>query len=425
MHPVQTNAESRGRLNVRATDSRLCSMKLVSATRGALTLAVLSTLLVVAARPALAQSYEVLYSFGGYAGDADGPIAGLVVDKEGNLYGTTLFGGAYNLGAVFEATATGTEKVLYSFCAKRNCADGSSPYAGLALDKKGNLYGTTYIGGAYNGGTVFEITTAGTEKVLHSFGSQPDGNGPYAGLVIDEEGNLYGTTVFGGAYYYGTVFEITSDGAEKVLYSFCSQPNCADGFYPYAGLVFDKKGNLYGTTSDKYDGYRSGYGTVFEITAAGTENLVYSFGGRGDGTNPYAGLLVFDKRGRLYGTTPFGGAYSSGTVFEITLAGKKAATEKVVYSFGGRGDGTYPYGGVAIDKDGNLWGTTSMGDPNSPCCFGTVFEMTSGGTEEWSFGMGEFGYGSTPYAGMVFNKEGDLFGTTFGGGDGTVFEVIP
>jgi uncharacterized repeat protein (TIGR03803 family) len=305
-------------LNVSAVVPRFGATKLAAETFAidgaqALTLAVFFALLLIGAHPALAQTETVLYSFGSQSDDGYYPFAGLVFDKKGNLFGTTVSGGADGYGTVFELTTAGTEKVLYSFGSQPG--DGQSPEAGLVFDKKGNLFGTTVSGGADGYGTVFELTTAGTEKVLYSFGSQSgDGQSPYAGLVFDKEGNLYGTTEKGGADGYGTVFELTAAGAEKVLYNFGSQPG--DGQRPYASLVFDEKGNLYGTTE-----YGGAYteGTVFELTAAGAEKVLYSFGSQTvDGGYPYAGL-VFDKDGTgLYGTTVSGGADNYGTVFEVT-----------------------------------------------------------------------------------------------------------
>jgi len=349
-------------------------------TGSVLALAVLSALL-ISARPALAQTEKVLYSFGSQSLDGQDPVAGLVFGKKGNLYGTTEGGGFYDAGTVFEIATTGkeagTEKVLYNFGS--HLGEGSYPHAGLIFDKEGNLYGTTWQGGAYGVGTVFEITSAGTEEVLYSFGSQSgDGAYPLAGLVFDKKGHLYGTTENGGAYGYGTVYKLTPAQTETVLYSFGSQSD--DGSYPNAGLVFDKKGNLYGTT---WQGGAYGQGTVFEITSAGTEEVLHSFGGQsGDGADPSWAGLVFDKKGNLYGVTGDGGAYDEGTVFEVTPAG----IETVLYSFGSQaGDGAGPAAGLIIDKEGNLYGTTSSNSGSGcyydgfPC--GTVFKVTSAGEE--------------------------------------------
>jgi uncharacterized repeat protein (TIGR03803 family) len=393
------------------------------------TLVVFSALLVVAALPALAQTEKVLYSFGNQSGDGYYPYAGLVFDGKGNLYGTTYNGGEYicahvGCGTVFEITSAGTEKVIHSFGGQSG--DGYWPEGGLIF-KEGNLYGAT-TEGAYLAGAVFEIATtgkkAGTEKVLYSLGSQSgDGHYPYGNLVADKEGNLYGTTN-GGGNDYGTVFEITSAGTEKVLYSFGSQSG--DGMGPVAGLVLDKEGNLYGTTTE---GGAYGAGTVFEITSAGTEKVLYSFGSQpGDGYYADSGLIF--RGGNLYGTTFEGGVYGDGTVFEFSTTGKKAGTEKVLYSFGQSGDGSYPQAGLVFDKTGNLYGTTFNGGAVGN---GAVFEITSvgkkGSTEKvlYSFGS-QPGDGSNPLATLIFDKEGNLYGTTLEGGVynyGTVFEVIP
>jgi uncharacterized repeat protein (TIGR03803 family) len=288
------------------------------------------------------------------------PVAGLIMDKAGNLYGTTEHGGAWNgdygSGTVFELTppAAGktawTHKVLYSFCAQVNCADGSYPAAGLIMDKAGNLYGTTFQGGAHYGfGTVFELTppaagkTAWTQKVLYSFCAQTnctDGSYPAAGLIMDKAGNLYGTTEVGGVHWDfhvsrgGTVFELTPPAAaktawtQKVLYSFCAQAGCTDGREPEAGLIMDTAGNLYGTTyfggSTNHSGRRAG--VVFELTpnaakTAWTETVTYSFCFKpnycADGSRPFAGLIM-DALGNLYGTTQYGGLHGQGAVFELT-----------------------------------------------------------------------------------------------------------
>jgi uncharacterized repeat protein (TIGR03803 family) len=274
---------------------------------------------------------KVLYSFNLNGTDGAVPEAGLIVDAAGNLYGTTYFGGTYLYGTVFELTPAGgggwTEQVLHSF--NNNGADGSLPAAGLIFDAAGNLYGTTVNGGTGSNcvlgcGTVFELTPAAgggwTEQVLHSFNNNgADGSTPFAGLIFDAAGNLYGTTFAGGTYGYGTVFELTPAAGggwtETVLHNF---GNGTDGTAPYAGLIFDAAGNLYGTTS--YGGTYN-YGTVFELTpAAGggwTETVLHNFGNGTDGITPYAGL-IFDAAGNLYGTTFVGGTYGYGTVFEVT-----------------------------------------------------------------------------------------------------------
>jgi uncharacterized repeat protein (TIGR03803 family) len=218
----------------------------------------------------------VLYSFCAQDGCADGdyPHAGLIADAQGNLYGTTSQGAVDNGGAVFELTPRGNghykETVLYSFCAQANCADGEDPQADLIADPQGNLYGTTVYGGANNGGAVFKVTPRGKETALYSFCAQDgctDGSYPVAGLIADAQGNLYGTTPSGGVNGGGTAFRLTHKGREHyketVLYTFCAQTNCADGNAPFAGLIADAQGNLYGTTTG--GGAKGDYGTVFEL----------------------------------------------------------------------------------------------------------------------------------------------------------------
>jgi uncharacterized repeat protein (TIGR03803 family) len=306
----------------------------------------------------------VLWSFTG--ADGSYPEARLIMDKSGNLYGTTSSGGAGGDGTVFEVAPDGTGTVLHSFTGG---PDGKGPQAGLIMDKKGKLYGTTVFGGANNEGTVFEIAPKGTEKVLYSFGSAVNGaDGSYPlGSLIRKNGNLYGTTEEGGAENLGTVFELSPHGTETVLYSFCpNYPNCSDGVFPSAGVIMDKSGNLYGTT--EADG--AGGGTVFELAPDGTETTLWSFTGGVDGGGSEAGLIM-DKKGKFYGTTLFGGANGFGTVFEVAPGG----TEKVLYSFdsvANGADGFEPYAGL-IEISGNLYGTTYGGGADGG---GLVFKIT-------------------------------------------------
>jgi uncharacterized repeat protein (TIGR03803 family) len=247
------------------------------------------------------------------------PEAGVIIDKAGNLYGTTTEGGAHGGGTVFEVTRKGQEQTLYSFCAAVGCSDGKTPQAGLIMDAAGNLYGTTAAGGAAGQGLVFRITPQGNEKILCNFlgaANCTSGAEPLAGLISDKSGNLYGTTFQGGAQNRGTVFEIASKGRERLIYSFCPLSGCSDGYGPAADLVMDRLGNLYGTTSA---GGAMGAGTVFEVTAAGKQSVIYNFCEAAqctDGELPLAGLTM-DKSGNLYGTTSEGGAGGGGTVFEL------------------------------------------------------------------------------------------------------------
>jgi uncharacterized repeat protein (TIGR03803 family) len=320
---------------------------------------------------------RILYSFAGGTADGADPNGGLIIDGAGNLYGTTGRGGADGLGTVFEVSATGTERVLHSFVG--GPTDGSNPAAGLVVDGAGNLYGTTYGGGASGLGTVFEVSATGAERILHSFaGGAADGANPSARLVIDSAGNLYGTTYGGGASGLGTVFEVSATGAERILHSFAG--GLTDGASPDAGLLLDGD-ILYGTTSSgsfltAQNGgaactNNSGCGTVFGLGINGfPQYTVHAFvGGPTDGQDPVGGLLL-GSDGNLYGTTYTGGANANGagTVFQITPAG-----ETVLYSFaGGTTDGAGPAGGLAMDSAGNLYGTTQAGGASGA---GTVFEI--------------------------------------------------
>ncbi|MFZ0690378.1 MAG: choice-of-anchor tandem repeat GloVer-containing protein [Acidobacteriaceae bacterium] len=257
-----------------------------------------------------ASTLPVLYSFGASATDGKEPLAGLIMDGAGNFYGTTSGGGAYAGGVVFKIAASGTETILHSFGA--SATDGQLP-GPLIMDSAGNVYGTTASGGANSQGTVFKIDAAGTETILHSFAaSGTDGQSPEGGLIMDGAGNLYGTTVFGGPYLFGTAFKIDPAGTETILHSFGASGT--DGLNPAVGLIMDSAGNLYGMT---HGGGAYLGGVVFKIAPSGTETILYSFGASAtDGQGPEAGPIM-DSAGNLYGTTAIGGAYGKGTVFVI------------------------------------------------------------------------------------------------------------
>jgi len=273
-----------------------------------------------------------------------------------------VLGDALRGGIVFKLSPTGAETILYNFCALSGCADGNQPLAGLIPDKMGNLYGTTAMGGTYNLGTVFRLTPSGVETVLHSFGGA-DGAVPWAGLVIDGRGNLYGTTYSGGDLSLcggqgcGTVFKVTPNGTESVLYSFCSQQGetCTDGTNPRVSLLLDSKGNLYGTADL---GGTTGNGIVFRISPKGVETVIHSFAGYpDDGGRPIAGVIM-DSVGNLYGTTYQGGTDNDGSVFEISRTGAVS----LLHSFSDDGnDGFWPAGNLLLDSAGNLHGTASYG----------------------------------------------------------------
>jgi|HubBroStandDraft_4_1064222.scaffolds.fasta_scaffold00005_112 uncharacterized repeat protein (TIGR03803 family) len=366
--------------------------------------------------------YRVLYKFRSFGYDARGPLASLI-DVKGTLYGTTVDGGAYtNGGTVFSIKPTGKhEQVLHSF---GNGSDGISPAAGL-LNVNGTLYGTTSFGGAYGtasggGGTVFSIQPTGKqEQVLHSFGSGSDGALPFAGL-LDVNGTLYGTTRDGGTYGYGTVFSISTTGTEHVLYSFAGEP---DGALPDAGLI-DVKGTLYGATANGgSSNCMGGCGTVFSISTTGTEHVLYRFLAGTDGWIPAVSLL--DVKGTLYGTTQAGGGHNNpGTVFSVSRTG----TEQVLYRFGVGSDGDRPLSSL-INVHGTLYGTTVAGGAYGTATGtgGTVFSIRPSGKHEQvlhSFGTRSDGEG--PEAALI-DLNGTLYGTTCCGalGDGTVFALSP
>jgi uncharacterized repeat protein (TIGR03803 family) len=307
-------------------------------TLGAVMLVVIIVMPVLTPGAGAASKYKPLYKF---SGGKDGalPDASLIFDQAGNLYSTTEYGGAHDGGTVFKlapnADGSWRESVLYNFCSLTNCGDGELPVAGLIFDQAGNLYGTTWIGGAHESGTLFQLVPnadgSWRESVLHSFCSRTncsDGAIPRASLIFDQAGNLYSTTEEGGAQYEGTVFKLAPNAngnwRESVLHSFCSRTNCGDGAAPdFASLIFDQAGNLYGTTA--YDGNfrctsRYGCGVVFKLVPNSNggwkETVLHTFFDH-PGAHPTAGL-IFDPAGNLYGTTEGDGTTTFGSVFEIT-----------------------------------------------------------------------------------------------------------
>ena len=344
----------------------------------ALVLAIVLVASAVAIPPAEAQTYKVLHTFTART-DGASPYAGLLRDGAGNLYGTTYRGGASDIGTVYKIDKTGTESALYSFS---GCCDvyknGATPDGGLVRDAAGNLYGTTLEGGAAKSGTVFKLDTAGTETVIHSFtGTGGDGAEPYAGLIRDAAGNLYGTTIYAGdlachpPYGCGTVFKLDAAGAETVLYSFTGIGG--DGALAYGGLVLDAAGNLYGTTAgggDLFCGAGNGCGIVFKLDTTGKETVLHIFTGTGgDGSNPFDALIL-DAAGNLYGTTSSGGDESSciygGGGCGTVFKLDTTGKETVLHSFTGS-DGANPVAGLIRDAAGNLYGTTQDGGDLPTC----------------------------------------------------------
>jgi uncharacterized repeat protein (TIGR03803 family) len=386
---------------------------------------------------AATSTYKILHVFEG----AKNPSGGLTWDGGGNLYGTTMFGGAHDAGTVFKLKpnpdGTWTSRILHSFRGE----DGRNPGAGVIFDAAGNLYGTTNWGGACCG-VVFKLAPkpdgTWTESVLYRFTGGADGLRPLARLVFDAAGNLYGTTSNGGASGLGcdtnpgcgVVFKLTPepDGTwrESVLDTFTG----ANGLYPVAGLLFDATGNLYGTTvigGDLTCLSGAGCGVVFKLTpnpdGTWTETVLHSFTG-GDGAEPYAGL-VFDAAGDLYGTTSWGGAYY-GVVFKLAPRADGTWKESVLHSFtGSDGAGSST---LIFDAAGNLYGTAGGGIGCAQAGCGVVFKLTPTASG-WTERVLHFfkGYGQYPSGPVIFDQVGNLYGTAYSGSNnyGLVFEITP
>jgi uncharacterized repeat protein (TIGR03803 family) len=384
--------------------------------------------LVMFAIGASAQSETVIHTFSGGT-DGSYPEGSLVSDSKGNLYGTTAAGGLSGAGTVFElspaANGTWSEQILHNFAYG---GDGNQPFGGVVFDSKGNLYGTTAFGGTEEG-TVFQLVPNAngtwTENILYNFTSAGDGGDPYAGVVLDRAGNIYGITAEGGAFGFGTIFELIagSDGTwtEKVLHSFTGGN---DGVAPsYGTLILDGSGNIYGVTNG---GGVHDYGVVFELTPGSngswTEKVLYAFSGGAEGSGPSGGV-VFDRAGNLYGVS----AYSA---FELTPSSEGSWKEKSLHNFTGGSDGAYPEVQLIFDKSGNLYGTTNTGGLHR----GTVFELSPGSNGLWTekvlhrFAPNGVD-GSNPFTGALMQDgKGNLYGTAPGGGAskvGVVFEVTP
>jgi uncharacterized repeat protein (TIGR03803 family) len=331
------------------------------------------------------------------------------------------YGGGFGCGIVFKLDTANNETVLHAFTGTDG--DGAIPYGRLVRDGSGNLYGTTSVGGANGLGTVFKIDSSGAESVIYSFAGYPDGANPYAGLVMDNAGNLYGTTENGGASRFGTIFKIDTGGNVTVLHSFAGGTDGAD---PKSDLILDAAGNLYGTT---FLGGSGSSGTVFELDTTNTETILWSFTGGSDGGNPFGGLTL-DANGTLYGTTENGGGARSlvdkpggcckGVVFALNGSG-----EQVLYAFSGGNDGGSPVGDLAL-YNGVLYGTTLSGGPGRPGQRGTAFSVAiATGSETVLHGFTGGNDGANPYGGLLMNSAGVLYGSAERGGrykQGIVFQ---
>ena len=379
---------------------------------------------------------NALYNF---TGSSDGayPVSNLVADDTGTLYGTTSSGGI-GLGTVFSLKpnpdGSWTQTVIYSFTAS---GDGRWPYGGVIRDSQGNLYGTTSFGGAMGYGTVFMLAPqpdgSWTATILYSFTGGIDGSEPYTGLVLDTKGNLYGTTYLGGTSGLGTVFQLTSSGGhwtETVLHNFHGG---SDGYNPHQAPVLDQAGNLYGTTeyggSGICDNGGAGCGVVFELKHSPDfrrwrESILHSFSGP-DGSNPRGGRLLLDTKGNLFGLGYYGGAHDAGVVFQLRRS-QSGWTEKVLYDFVGSDDGYRPSGGLVLGAGHVLFGSAPNGGSGGN---GTVFKVTPSGGNWTLRVVHSFSYtdGANP-DGLFLGANGHLYGVGYSGGTygaGVVFEVKP
>jgi len=388
-----------------------------------------------AIQSARAQTFTVLYSF---KGPPDGglPLASVIRDAQGNLYGTTWYGGANGYGTVFKVNPRGKETVLYSFAGGM---DGAYPYGGLVRDAEGNLYGTTNSGGypdciyGYTCGTVFKVDRHGKESVLYRFGSMPDGSFPESvTLVLDEAGNLYGTTSVGGdnncnpGWGCGTAFKLDKDGRETILHTFTGIEEL-DGALPEAGLVRDPKGNLYGTTSlggapDFSGGETGGGGTVFKLDEMGKETVLHRFSGWTYGASP-SWPVILDDAGNIYGTAGGGSGYN-GIVYKLD----KHGNETVLYNFS-YNDGL-PFSGLLRDAKGNLYGTAVEGSSYE----GTVYKLDKSGKLTILHDFSGYSDGGFPEGTLTMDEHGNIYGTARDGGVsgcgdydscGVVFKITP
>jgi len=393
---------------------------------------------ILAARSAHAQTFKVLYRF---KGEADGAGPGnLIIDASGTLYGTAGGGSSTGAGAgvVYRLDpTTGEESVLTTFTGVGGGA--ANPIGTLARDSSGRLYGTAANSGKGGaGGIVFETFAKGGRDTLHSFakGGEEDGRSPIAGVILDKRGNLYGNTTLGGTSGSGVVFELhIKSRKETILYSF--KGSGGDGLSPYAALIRDSSGNLYGTTEGggNFGGVcgTNGCGTVFKVDATGHETVLYRFTGGTDGQNPLYGALVRDSAGNLYGTTSRGGASNLGVVFMLNRKGK--GKETILHSFAGGPDGALPYAALIRDQAGNLYGTTIEGGGTgcqSTGC-GAVFKLDTTGKETVIYTFTGKKDGANAFA-LVGDAAGNFYGTAETGGNtdcnppygcGTVFELAP
>lgn len=346
-------------------------------------------------------TYSTLVSFPATSAKSAVHPSAPIIDALGNLYGVFSNGGTYGGGTVFKVTPKGVLSLLYSFGAA--ATDGNYPLGTLVRDSSGTLYGITVGGGRDGFGTIFKLTSAGKETTLYNI---LGGNYPLQSMSRDSAGNLYGVD----SAWPGWVFELTRTGTYKIMYEFCSDNTCTDGYGPSGGPIVDREGNVYGVTSEGGEFFR---GNVYKVTPAGVEAILYSFTGGTDGDYPTA-KLTQDATGNIYGVTANGGTYGYGTVYQVTPTG----VETVLHSFSGGSDGNAPQSPIILDASGNLYGIAAGGTK----AYGIVYKLTPSGTKSVLYEAGPAGLGS----GMVMDKSGNLYGTSWKGGrnhTGTVYKL--
>jgi uncharacterized repeat protein (TIGR03803 family) len=384
---------------------------------------------------ASASTEKVVWNFKG-GSDGSGPWSNYFIsDAKGNLYAATAAGGTYSAGTVFMLSPAGKETILYEFTGSNG--DGNAPHGRLAFDAKGNIYGTTQAGGTNGTGTVYELSPkrggGWTEKVIYSFSATgADGISPSAGMTIAPDGTMYSTTPDGGAFSGGVIFSLkkTAKGWKQRVIHNINFPN--EGGFPYEGLMRDAAGNLYGVAPA---GGAAGNGVVYRLshTKKGwVDTVLHSFTNQnGDGSGLYWIDLIGDTSGNIYGATSFGGTNGTGMVWELVYSKtKKSYSESILYEFGasGSGDGNDPYGGLAMDSKGNLYGTALNGGSSN---LGAVYKLTKQGKTWKETVLHSFvgaNDGAQPTGNPYIDAKGRLYGMTQTGGKsnlGIVYRITP
>ena len=381
-----------------------------------------------------ASTEKVLWNFAG-GSDGSQPWSNYFIsDAKGNLYAATAGGGTYSAGTVFMLSPAGKETVLYEFTGANG--DGNAPHGRLAFDAKGNIYGTTQSGGTNGTGTVYELSKRSgvwTEKVIYNFSATgADGISPSAGMTIAPDGTMYSTTPDGGAYSGGVIFSLkkTVKGWKQTVIHNINFPS--EGGFPYEGVMRDAAGNLYGVAPA---GGASQQGVVYRLSPSKNgwvDTVLYSFTGQnGDGSGLYWIDLISDATGNIYGATSFGGTNGTGTVWELVYSKtKKSYSESILYEFGSSasGDGNNPYGGLAMDSKGNLYGTALNGGSSN---LGAFYRLTKQGKTWKETILHSFvgaNDGAQPTGNPYIDAQGRLYGMAETGGTanlGIVYRIKP